>query len=222
MAVSNAYVGVLPPYDTTISWLCWKELFDEYCSLNKVRDESVKTSLFLTHIGSANYSILHSTCLPGKPKEKSIDELCQILELKHEPPGLEATNRYIFHRRMQNENESATDYILALQEIASKCKYTEVQISDALKDQLVCGLRSESTRRKLLSTQNLTYDKAKEIFLQEETIQKQVVSLHGKNAFNNVNKVNYKNSKSSHQSSQCKSSQGQSSSSTVKSYSSQV
>ncbi|KAL4702231.1 hypothetical protein ACJJTC_008984 [Scirpophaga incertulas] len=55
-----AYIGNLPPFEEgTQSFGSWIELFDEYCTLNKVPGESeggTKKALFLTHIGARQYN----------------------------------------------------------------------------------------------------------------------------------------------------------------------
>ncbi|KAL4701867.1 hypothetical protein ACJJTC_005809 [Scirpophaga incertulas] len=63
-----AYIGNLPPFEEgTQSFGSWIELFDEYCTLNKVPGESeggTKKAFFLTHIGARQYNFLHNACLP--------------------------------------------------------------------------------------------------------------------------------------------------------------
>ena len=59
------------------------ELFEEFCLLNKIVNDSIKKSLFLTHIGTKNYDILHNAYLPVKPNTKSLEELFKIIKNKY-------------------------------------------------------------------------------------------------------------------------------------------
>ncbi|CAH2100865.1 unnamed protein product [Euphydryas editha] len=194
MEANRNFIGNLPLFDNNEqSFESWLELFEEYCTLNNVPKESatskVRKSLFLCHIGVKHYNMLHSICLPSKPNEKSIEELAKILKEKYDSPGLESTNRYLFYRRMQSELESGTEYIAALQEVASKCNFG-THAENACRDQLICGIRDENIRKKLLSVTNLNYERAKTIFLQEESVVNQLKNMNsGITSHSTINKV---------------------------------
>ncbi|CAH2104645.1 unnamed protein product [Euphydryas editha] len=194
MEANRNFIGNLPLFDNNEqSFESWLELFEEYCTLNNVPKESatskVRKSLFLCHIGVKHYNMLHSICLPSKPNEKSIEELAKILKEKYDSPGLESTNRYLFYRRMQSELESGTEYIAALQQVASKCNFG-THAENACRDQLICGIRDENIRKKLLSVTNLNYERAKTIFLQEESVVNQLKNMNsGITSHSTINKV---------------------------------
>lgn len=67
--------------------------------------------------------------------------------------------RFEFHRRVQKENETVAEYMTELRKLADKCEFGG-HLSEALRDRLVCGLRSETTRRRLLTEADLTLAKA--------------------------------------------------------------
>ena len=55
--------------------------------------------------------------------------------------------------------ESVTKYVMELKCLAVHCDFRD-QLEDALRDQLVCGLKSSHIQRRLLSEFNLTYAQA--------------------------------------------------------------
>lgn len=178
--------GNLDPFDNEVeSFSSWFERFEIYCVLNATDEES-KKNLFLTSLGGRNYNLIHKACLPEKPTDKSLEDLKKILLNKYDPPGLITTNRYLFSRRDQRDGETAAEFILTLQELASKCNYG-TSINEHCADRLICGLKNENVRRKLLSEPNLTFEKAKEIVLQEEAIRQQSEALSGTASISSIN-----------------------------------
>ena len=65
---------------------------------------------------------------------------------------------------------------------------TEDFLSTALRDRLVCGLRSESIQRKLLTEVDLTFDKAERIDVAMELAQRNAVDLQPSSGGVGVNK----------------------------------
>lgn len=55
-----------------------------------------------------------------------------------------------------------------LRKLSEYCEFKEY-LNDALRDQLVCGLRSETIQKRLLSLKDLTLDDAFDIAVSEET-----------------------------------------------------
>lgn len=53
-------------------------------------------------------------------------------------------------------------FVVALRKLAEHCEFNDV-LNDIIRDRLVCGLRSETTQKCLLTGSALTLDKAVEI-----------------------------------------------------------
>ena len=73
--------------------------------------------------------------------------------------------RYRFHRRDQAVRENITDYVAELRKLTTHCKFEETTdfLEESLRDRFVCGLRSEGTRKRLLTENKLTFSEALEI-----------------------------------------------------------
>ena len=50
--------------------------------------------------------------------------------------------RFNFHRRYQQQGESVSEFAAELKKQSLNCKF-ETHLDEALRDRLVCGLRSE-------------------------------------------------------------------------------
>ena len=95
---------------------------------------------------------------PTLPKDKSLAQVIAVLEKHFDPKPAVIAEWFKFHKRDQLPGESLADYITELRGLMTHLEYLE----DALRDRLVCGLRSEGAQRRLLATKNLTLPEAVE------------------------------------------------------------
>ena len=70
--------------------------------------------------------------------------------------------RFHFYRRSQGAGESVAAFLADLRKLAINCSFGTF-LDEALRDRLVCGLRSEQAQKKLLSEAKLTLAKAVQI-----------------------------------------------------------
>ena len=124
--------------------------------------KSRKVAVFLSVVGSKTYTILRSLVAPAKPSEKGFDALSAELKKHFEPSKIVIAERFHFHRRSQGPEETISEFLAELRRLAAHCSFGDF-LSDALRDRLVCGLRSEAIQRKLLSQRDLTLNQAVDI-----------------------------------------------------------
>ena len=74
--------------------------------------------------------------------------------------------RYKFHQRTQKDSEGVTAFAAELRRLASTCNFGEF-LAEALRDQLVCGIKNNNTQRKLLS-EDRSFDQAMQMALADE------------------------------------------------------
>ena len=106
-----------------------------------------RLSVFLSIIGGTAYSLLRNLLSPVPPKEKS-------LEAHYEPKPIVIAERFHFHRRSQLPGESVAKFIAELRRLSIHCNFG-AYLDEALRDRFVCGLRSETTQKRLLAVPDL-------------------------------------------------------------------
>ncbi len=84
------------------------------------------------------------------------------LNTHYEPKPLVIAERFYFHQRNQGASESVVEYVAELRRLATHCEFGTF-LSDALRDRLVCGLRSAGIQKRLLSEADITLKKAIEL-----------------------------------------------------------
>ena len=136
----------------------------------------------VTHISEcvwgATYGLLRSLMAQASPKSKMLEELTALLKDHFEPKPNTIAEHFRFHRRSQHQGGSVVEYMAELRRLASRCvcgKY----LKEALRDRIVCGLRSELTQRKLLGDEALTLERAVEVAVSMESAQKHAQALKG-------------------------------------------
>ena len=146
--------------------------------VNEVADEK-KVPALLSLIGPTTYQILRDLTAPDLPKDKTFDQLCTKLSTHFNPKPLVIAERFRFHKRDQKPDESINDYNVSLRKLSEHCKFG-TNLNDTLRDRFVCGLKSETMQKKLLTEVDLTYENAVKIAVSMESASKDVQELHGK------------------------------------------
>lgn len=145
-----ARLGRIDEYDEKAqNFESYLERFEHFVSANDVKDEK-KLAVFLTVIGPQAYEVLKSLIVPDVPGDKSFEEVKLILKNHYSPKSSVIAERCKFNRRVQEQQETVEDFIVALKHLARKCDYGSF-LQEALRDRLVAGLRREETQRALFA-----------------------------------------------------------------------
>ena len=188
-----ANIGRIEPYDGSSDLEAYLERLEMYLVANDVAavgiagaDEVVqlaaekkKVATLLTLVGPETYLLLKSLVSPQRPVDLSFDEITARLKSHLTPRRLIVAERFKFHQRTQKDGEAIATFAAELRRLASTCNFGEF-LSEALRDQLVCGIRSSSTQRKLLSEER-SFEQAMQMALADEVADseaKQIAPKH--------------------------------------------
>ena len=86
--------------------------------------------------------------------------------------------RFHFHCRQQAAGESVANYVAELRKLALHCQFGPY-LMEALRDRLVCGLRSETQQKRLLAEHELTFYRALAIAQSMEAADRDAHTLRG-------------------------------------------
>ena len=137
-----------------------------------------RAAVFLNFIGARAYELLRSLLTPTLPQTLKYSELVNLLREHYDPHPVVIAERFHFHRRNQREGESIAEFMAELRRLSTHCDFKSY-LNEALRDRLVCGLRSESTQRRLLAEKDLSLQKAMEIAQGMEAADRNTKSLKG-------------------------------------------
>lgn len=166
-------------FDSAVEdWTSYVERVEHYCVANGIKDDRA-VAVLLSVMGAKTYNLLRSLIAPDKPGEKSFTEITDVLKKHLNPKPLLIAERFRFHKRNQLQSESITEYIAELRKLTEHCEFG-AGLSDALRDQLVCGMHNEGIQKRLLTEDKLTLARALEIAISMETATKDASELQGK------------------------------------------
>ena len=153
----------------------YTERFEFFVTANDIKSDKV-VATFLSVVGAKTFSLLRDLIQPNKPSIYSYDEIVKTLNGHFSPKPLLIAERFRFHKRNQEENESVTQYVAVLRKMTEHCQFGTA-LSDTLRDRLVCGLRSEAIQKRLLTEENLTFKTAVDTAISMELAAKEAVQL---------------------------------------------
>lgn len=134
--------------------------------------EAKQVPVFLSAVGSKTYGVLRNLLAPTPPKDKTFEQIKETLAAHYDPKPLVIVERFHFYRRNQGPTETVNEYVAELRRKAARCKFG-TNLEEAIRDRLVCGLKSESTQKRLLTEAELTLVKAVSIAQSMEAAHKQ-------------------------------------------------
>ena len=145
-------------------WKQWRQVWDAYEEVTELRNKTsrLRVATFITCIGKDALEVHNG--LPFQSDEEKAD-INKVLELwaNH---CIGKTNiiyeRYKFNNRSQEQAESIDTYITTLRALAETCEFGTLK-DDLIRDRIVCGVRENGIRRKLLQESGLTLSKCVDI-----------------------------------------------------------
>ncbi len=157
-------------------WVLYSERLDQFFVANGIEENANEVAVLLTVIGAKVYSLMRNLLVPTKPAEKSYAALVKVMKDHLKPKPLVIAERFKFHRQNQRDGETVAQYVAELHKLSELCEFKEY-LEEALRDRLVCGLRSEAIQRRLLVEEELKLKKAFDIVHGMETASRKASEL---------------------------------------------
>ncbi|XP_058445611.1 uncharacterized protein K02A2.6-like [Malaya genurostris] len=154
-------VTTIEPYRKGTSFSDWEERLGYYFIMNNVTDESKKAH-FVTLGGPIIFSELKLLFPNGKLVEAPYNEIVAKLKLRFDKVESDLIQRFKFHQRVQQLDETVEDFILAIKLQAEFCTFGDHKHT-AIRDRVVAGLRDKALQQRLLNEDNLTLESAEKI-----------------------------------------------------------
>ncbi|KAF2890030.1 hypothetical protein ILUMI_16143, partial [Ignelater luminosus] len=171
-----ALIGSIEPFNPSESdIISYMERMEQLFECNEVPKEK-QVAMFLTLIGGEAYNVLKDLVDPVLPSTKTYKDLKEVLSNHYCPKKLVIAERYKFYGAQQDPSEDVKSFVAKLKKLSKFCKFGNF-LNDALRDKFVCGLRSENIKRKLLTEEDLSWDKAFKIAVSMELAEGQVRAM---------------------------------------------
>ncbi|XP_073944611.1 uncharacterized protein [Choristoneura fumiferana] len=165
-------IGKLYEFDLASgrNWPAYVRLVEQFILLNDI-DNELRVATLVTHVGAATYQLMCDLCTPSNPENNSFEDLVKLVNDHLEPQRSEIAERYTFRQRRQADGETIAAFLQNLKHLATHCNFgTELEVN--IRDQFVCGLRSDEMRSRLFVEPSLSYKKAVELALSLEAAER--------------------------------------------------
>lgn len=152
-------------------WRKWKQTMELYLTLSMTgKSEKEKCGAFLYIIGQAGRDVYNTMTFSDEEKDK-IAVLFTKFESYCKPKQNVTIERYRFNTRVQDDSETIDQYVTELKLISKNCSYGELE-AQLIRDRIVCGVKSDAIRQRLLRTDDLTLEQAVKICRADEQSKK--------------------------------------------------
>ncbi|XP_070581509.1 uncharacterized protein [Ptychodera flava] len=168
--------GRIDAFDDSLeTWSAYARSLTHYFNANQVPEDR-KISCLLSLLGPTVYGTLENLIFPELPTSKQFEEIVEILENHYEQKPLLVHERFTFWYRNQKESKSIKAYACELRRLSKTCKFGTF-LDQALRDKLVCGLRTFSIQKRLLQENDISFEKAMQIAISMESADKKQPDL---------------------------------------------
>ena len=171
-------VGIFDPEKE--SWLNYNERLENYFELKEVANGK-KTATLINFIGPDPYAILKDYFSPRVPSTVAYKDLVKALTDHYVPATMKWTERYKLSCRNQRPDESCSQFAAALRKLAKFCMFG-AYLDEALTLRFICGLNSESIRKRLLLTEKDTFKEVIEVACKCEQAEKHAEMMQQRQA----------------------------------------
>ncbi|XP_014673255.1 PREDICTED: uncharacterized protein LOC106813592 [Priapulus caudatus] len=172
-------------------WKKWREEFVLYAELAlKEHGESEKIKTLKYLIGPEGREIYTTQRWEQEEEDRTIEIVLRQFDTYCQPKKNETIERFKFNMRVQGD-ETLEKFITDVKTLSQTCNFGD--LADSLvRDKLVCGVKDQHLRERLLRTPELTLDKTIELARAAELTKQNVSTLDGGAAAEaEVHKVRY-------------------------------
>ena len=146
------------------NWRQWRQIWDSYeiVSHLKQNTDEYRVATFITCVGQDALDVFNGLAFENDQQRSDLNVILTLME-KH---FIGETNviyeRYVFNNQNQESNESVDAFVTTLRSLIKSCNYDQLR-DELIRDRIVCGIGSNTMRKRLLQESSLTLTKCLDI-----------------------------------------------------------
>ena len=154
-------------------WSSYNERCTFYFIANKITDDDIKRAVFLSIVGDKTYQLIRGLLAPKKLSDVKYDDMIITMTNHYNPTKSAIVERFKFNKCNRKPSQAISAYVAELKELSRTCAFGETAdgvnltsqliLDENLRDRFVCELEDAEIQRRLLSEDNLSYEKAVKI-----------------------------------------------------------
>ena len=115
--------GKLEEYDPQEEWSQYIERLEFYFEANGVDNADKQRAILSSVCGSKTYKLIQNLTMPGKPSDKTFEEIVKLVQNHENPKPSAIVQRFKFNTRFRNPGESIASYVAELRNISEHCDF---------------------------------------------------------------------------------------------------
>ena len=141
-------------------WKTWRQQWEDYAQVLRIGEQSkeYQAAVLRGCIGPTGLEVYSGLPFVGAGYRDDTVNILELLEGYYIGKTNVSYERYKFHSRNQKDIESTTTYIGELRRLAHSCDFENITPGQLSSDRIVCGVRDNGLRKKLLQSDNLSLD----------------------------------------------------------------
>ena len=154
-------------------WSSYNERCTFYFIANKITDDDIKRAVFLSIVGDKTYQLIRGLLAPKELSDVKYDDIIRTMTNHYNPKKSAIVERFKFNKCNRKPSQAISAYVAELKELSRTCAFgitadgvtltSQLILDENLRDRFVCGLEDAIIQRRLLSEDNLSYEKAVKI-----------------------------------------------------------
>jgi transposase InsO family protein len=181
-----ATLGSIEPFSQDTDWTEYEERLKAFFVANNVHNDK-KVAVTISLIGKHAYSTLKDLCLPEAPSTKTFEAICTLLKDHYQPKVTVVAESFKFYQTVQTSAETVTEFASKLKRASAKCNFG-THLPRALRDQFVIGVRSQTTKKKLLADDK-SFEDCQKIAIADEMAEREAKCFEREASSTSVNAV---------------------------------
>lgn len=172
---SQGIIGQLQPFNIgETDWNTYEEILEQFFVVNNVENEK-KPAFLISSIGQESYKTLRDLSHPIPPKDRTYEELSELLRKQFTPQVSVFRERANFYKASQMPGENATSWYGRIKKLSVDCRFAD-NLESILLDKFVTGLRVGQVLDRLCEeNETLTLRSAVDIAINKECSLKEVL-----------------------------------------------
>lgn len=175
------------------TWKTWKQIWNSYVIVTGLadKDNAYQVATFITCIGHEALEVYNG--LPFRDENEKNDPTVILRLMEEYCVGKTNTiyERYVFNNKHQESSESVDAYVTKLRKLSLTCEFGQLA-DQMIRDRIVCGIKDNAVRKKLLQEADLSLQKCVDICRAAEKTATQIKSMNLQDEVHALNKSSRK------------------------------
>lgn len=136
-----ALIGNVPEFKSgKDDWSVYSERLEQFFEINDIPEEK-RNAFLISSVGADTYKTIRDLCHPILPKDKTFEELCDLMKKQFTTQVAIYRERNQFYNARQFATETVTNWFARIKKLSIDCRFGG-DLESILLDRFISGLKS--------------------------------------------------------------------------------